>query len=80
MRAKLAIILSIVLFASPLAAKELTGTLLQIKKTGQIRIGYRASEPPISFLDKDGKPAGYSIELGKYIIKEVSKFRLSFCI
>ena len=73
MRGKLATILLIVLFASPLAAKEFTGTLQQIKKTGQIRIGYRASEPPMSFLDKAGKPNGYSIELGKYIIKEVEK-------
>jgi hypothetical protein len=51
MRGKLAIILLIVFFASPLSAKELTGTLQQIKKSGQIRIGYRVSEPPMSFLD-----------------------------
>ena len=73
MRGKLAIIFLIVLFASPVAARELTGTLGQIKKTGQIRIGYRSSEPPMSFLDKDGKPNGYSIELGKYVISEVEK-------
>lgn len=73
MRDKLVIILSIVLFASPLAAKELTGTLQQIKETGQIRIGFRTSEPPMSFLDKDGKPNGYSIELGKSVVREVEK-------
>ena len=73
MRGKLAIILLIVLFASPLAAKELTGTVQQIKKTGQIRIGFRTSEPPMSFLDKDGKPNGYSIELGQSVVKEVEK-------
>jgi glutamate/aspartate transport system substrate-binding protein len=71
MRGKLAIILLIVFFASPLSAKELTGTLQQIKKSGQIRIGYRVSEPPMSFLDKDGNPAGYSIDLGKCIVTEV---------
>ncbi len=73
MRIKLAIILVIVLFASPLAAKELSGTLQQIKKTGQIRIGFRASEPPMSFLDKDGKANGYSIELGQSVVKEIEK-------
>ncbi len=73
MRGKLAIIFLIVLFASPLAAQDLTGTLQQIKKTGQIRIGYRSSEPPMSFLDKDGKPAGYSIDLCNSIVKEVEK-------
>ena len=71
MRGKLAIILLIVFFASPLAAQELTGTLQQIKKSGQIRIGYRVSEPPMSFLDKDGNPTGYSIDLCKYIVTEV---------
>jgi len=71
MRGKLAIILSIVFFASPLAAQPLTGTLDQIKKTGQIRIGYRKSHPPMSFLDKDGKPAGYSVDIGRFIVTAV---------
>ena len=71
MRQKLAIILLIVFFASPLAAQELTGTLRQIKKSGNIRIGYRASEPPMSFLGKDGKVSGYSIDLCKSIVTEV---------
>jgi len=71
MRDKLAIILLIVFFASPLAAKELTGTLQQIKKSGQIKIGYRASEPPMSFIGKDGTPTGYSIDLCKSIVTEV---------
>ena len=62
MRGKLGIILLIAFFASPLSAQELTGTLQQIKESGQIRIGYRVSEPPMSFLDKDGNPAGYSID------------------
>lgn len=73
MRGKLGIILLIVLFASPLAAEEFTGTLGQIKKTGQIRIGFRTSEPPMSFSDKDGKPNGYSIELAQSVIKEIEK-------
>jgi len=73
MRGKLAIILLIVFFASPLSAKELTGTLQQIKETGQIRIGFRASEPPMSFLEKNGKPDGYSIELGHFVVGEVEK-------
>jgi ABC-type amino acid transport substrate-binding protein len=38
MRGKLGIILLIAFFASPLSAQELTGTLQQIKKSGQITI------------------------------------------
>lgn len=71
MRGKLGIILLIVFFASPLSAQELTGTLKQIKESGQIRIGYRVSEPPMSFVDKDGNPAGYSIDICKGIVTEV---------
>jgi len=71
MRYKLAAIVLIVFFASPLAAQELTGTLRQIKKSGNIRIGYRASEPPMSYLGKNGKPAGYSIDLCESIVTEV---------
>lgn len=71
MRGKLVIILLICFFASPIAAKELTGTLQQIKKSGQIKIGYRLSEPPMSFLDKDDNPIGYSIDLCKHIVTEV---------
>jgi glutamate/aspartate transport system substrate-binding protein len=71
MRRKLTIILLIVFFAGPLAAQELTGTLRQIKKSGNIRIGYRASEPPMSYLGKNGKPAGYSIDLCESIVTEV---------
>ena len=71
MRVKLGIILLITFFASSIAAQELTGTLQQIKKSGRIRIGYRVSEPPMSFLDKDGNPTGYSIDICKGIVAKV---------
>jgi ABC-type amino acid transport substrate-binding protein len=71
MRGKLAIIVLIVFFATPLSAQELTGTLQQIKKSGQIRMGYRVSKPPMSFLDKGDIPNGYSIDLCNCIVAEV---------
>ena len=46
-------------------------TLEQIKKRGEIRIGYRETEPPMSFLNKDKQPVGYSIELCLHIANEV---------
>ncbi|MGB5617434.1 MAG: amino acid ABC transporter substrate-binding protein [Desulfobacterales bacterium] len=71
MKGKLTIIFLIVFLASPLSAQELKGTLQQIKESGKIRIGYRESQPPMSFLDKDGAPAGYSIDVCKDIVAEV---------
>ncbi len=71
MRGIVGIILMISFFVNPLSAQELKGTLQQIKKSGQIRIGYRVSEPPMSFLDKDGNPSGYSIDICKGSVAEV---------
>lgn len=68
MRGILTAILLIVFSATPLSAQELTGTLQQIQKSGKIKIGYRQSQPPMSFTDKDGTPAGYSIDLCKHIV------------
>ncbi len=71
MRGLLAAILLVAFLTNPLAAQELTGTLQQVKKTGIIKIGFRQDQPPMSFLDKDGKPAGYSIDLCNLIVAEV---------
>jgi ABC-type amino acid transport substrate-binding protein len=59
-----------ILFSGASFASE-DSTLEQIKKTGEIRIGYRKNEPPMSFLDKDNQPIGYSIELCLNVVKEV---------
>ena len=67
MRSILACFLAVTCLVTPLAAQELTGTLQQIQKSGKIKIGYRASVPPLSFLNKDGAPVGYSIDLCKAI-------------
>jgi ABC-type amino acid transport substrate-binding protein len=59
------------MFAPPLSAAENSPTLDQIKKSGKIRIGYRESEPPMSFVDGSGKPIGYSIDLCSRIVTAV---------
>jgi ABC-type amino acid transport substrate-binding protein len=60
-----------VFFTQPLSAAGHEGTLAQIEKSGTIRIGFRENQPPMSFVDKDGKPAGYSIELCMRIVNGV---------
>ena len=71
MKGKLTTILLIIFLTGPLSAQELKGTLQQIKKSSKIRIGFRESQPPMSFVDKDGAPAGYSIDICKEIVTEV---------
>jgi len=48
-----------------------TSTLEQIKNSEEVRIGYRETNPPMSFLNKDKQPVGYSIELCLHIANEV---------
>src|SRR5215469_15089850 len=46
-------------------------TLDQIKKSGEIRLGYRTDAPPLSFNDSSGQAVGYSVELCKRIAAAV---------
>ncbi|MCP4342565.1 MAG: amino acid ABC transporter substrate-binding protein [Desulfobulbaceae bacterium] len=66
-------ILMVVLFVNPASTEELAGTLQQIQKSGKIKIGYRTSLPPMSFIDKKNTPQGYSIDLCKRIVAGVEK-------
>jgi glutamate/aspartate transport system substrate-binding protein len=73
MRTLLTIILIGALHITPLSAQELQGTLKNIQASGKIKIGYRQSHPPMSFLDKSGIPSGYSIDLCKHIVTGVEE-------
>ena len=53
---------------STVQAAELTGTLKKVKETGNITVGYRESSIPFSYLDNNGKPIGYAMDLcGKVV-------------
>lgn len=54
-------------------AGELTGTLKRINETGQMNLGFRESEPPMSFRDNSGNPIGYSIDLCDHIAAAVKQ-------
>ena len=58
-------------FTQPMHAAGSEGTLAQIKQSGKVRIGFRENQPPMSFLDNNGKPAGYSVDLCVRIVNEV---------
>jgi glutamate/aspartate transport system substrate-binding protein len=59
--------------AVPAMAAELTGTLKRIKDRKTIVLGHRESSRPFSFVDDDGKPAGYSVDLCVKIAEAVQK-------
>lgn len=49
--------------AIPVAAQAPGGTLAKIRDARAITLGYRTDAPPFSFADRDGRPAGYTVDL-----------------
>lgn len=66
-----ALLVVLSMLVSNVGSAETTSTLEQIKNSETIRIGYRENEPPMSFLNKDKQPVGYSIELCLHIVNEI---------
>ena len=71
-RSLLAVVLP-VLLASSACATHLPDTLKKIQSTGTMTVGYREASIPFSFLDRDEKPTGYSVELCKRIAAAVQQ-------
>src|SRR5881227_1609291 len=69
------LLLAACLLASPASAQTasegLSATLANIKRTHVVRLGYRESSPPFSFLDQSNRPIGYSLELCEAIVEEI---------
>src|ERR1700686_2608534 len=57
--------------AAQTGGEGLSPTLANIKNTHVVRLGYRESSPPFSFLDQAGRPIGYSLELCEAIVDEI---------
>ena len=52
-------------------SEGLSLTLANIKRAHVVRLGYRESSPPFSFLDQANRPIGYSLELCEAIVDEI---------
>jgi len=60
--------------STPAAAQSSEGlspTLTRIKNAHVVRLGYRESSPPFSFLDQANRPIGYSLELCEAVVDEI---------
>lgn len=67
------VLLATCLLCTSATAQELTGTLKRIAETGEFKIGFVPDAPPMSFVDEQGKPAGYTIALCKTVAAAVKK-------
>jgi glutamate/aspartate transport system substrate-binding protein len=70
-RSHIASLLATLVCALP--ALALAGTLDQIRKSGEIRIGYPVDAPPLAFNDASGQATGYSVELCRRIATAVKE-------
>ena len=57
--------------AQTAGSEGLSPTLANIKTAHAVRLGYRESSPPFSFLDHSNRPIGYSLELCEAIVEEI---------
>ena len=73
MRVVLMVLALVLMGASTVSADELSGTLKRISDGGEINIGFRAAEPPMSFVDQSDRPVGYSIDVCDHIATAVKR-------
>src|SRR5947207_6812347 len=52
-------------------SEGLSPTLANIKTTHVVRLGYRESSPPFSFLDQANRPIGYTLELCEAMVDDL---------
>src|SRR6202162_2599018 len=57
--------------AQTVGGEGLSPTLANIRSTHVVRLGYRESSPPFSFLDPANRPIGYSLELCEAVVDEI---------
>src|SRR6267143_205708 len=69
----LMLVMAALVCATSAMAAEPSGTLKKIKDRKTIVLGYRESSWPFSFVDADGQPAGYSVDLCVRIAEAVQQ-------
>ena len=72
MRGAIVALFSVVLAGSA-CAQSFDGRLKAVHETATLRIAYRTDSRPFSFLDAQGRPAGFTIELCERIAKSLER-------
>jgi glutamate/aspartate transport system substrate-binding protein len=66
-------LLGVVLAGGGICAQPLDGRLKSIQATATLKIAYRTDSRPFSFLDPQGRPTGFTIELCERVAKSVER-------
>ena len=67
------ILFVLTLAANPVAAEELSGTLLKIKETRKVTLGFQEASVPFSYLDDNARPIGFALDICLRIVDAVKK-------
>jgi ABC-type amino acid transport substrate-binding protein len=59
--------------ATPARAQGTPDALARIKAARQINVAFSGDSPPFSFVEKDGQPAGYSIDLCRQVLAHLGR-------
>jgi ABC-type amino acid transport substrate-binding protein len=54
-------------------AQPIEGRLKLVQETASVRIAYRTDSRPFSFLESEGRPTGYTIELCQRVVKSIER-------
>lgn len=52
-------------------AQSLSGTMLRLKETGEIRVGHRDVSVPFSYLTDEGKPIGFFMDICSKVVENI---------
>ncbi len=63
---------SITVIMALMAGQAFGQTLDRIRETGEMKLGFRTDAAPISYLDEDGEPAGYSPRVCAGVAEDVA--------
>ena len=73
MRCAVVAFLGFALAGSPALAQPVDGRLKTVLDTATLRIAYRTDSRPFSFIDAQGRPTGYTIDLCLHIARSLER-------
>ena len=53
--------------------RKYEGTLKKINETGVVRVGHRQNSVPFAFVDPNGKPVGYALDLCAFVVEAIER-------
>ncbi len=73
MRRVILLVVALICASAGASAQILEGRLKQIGESKVVKLAYRSDANPFSFLDRQGQPDGYTIDLCKFVVHSIER-------